>query len=673
MNQGNLVLYIILGALLALVLSYFLYVYKKNKKQKTPYFLLLLRFLSLLALLLLLINPSKEIEQLTEIKPKLVVAVDNSTSIKHIKATNTVENIVESVKNNTLLNEKFDVDYFSFGVDFHTLDSLSFSSPQTNHSVLLNQIKALYHKSPVLLVTDGNQTTGNNYSYFSSDNQIFPIVVGDTTHYKDLAITQLNVNPYAFLDNKFPVEIFVNYKGDTPIKTQVSIYRSKQKVFSKKIKLSQQTTSTHISTLLPAEQVGQHYYSVKVEALKDENNTRNNRKDFSIEVVDQQTQVLLLSSFIHPDLGAIKKSIESNKQRKVTIKTIDETLNLSDYQLVILYQPTASFESVYKEILEQNTNTILITGTHTDWAFLNGIQKDFQKNMSSQTELYQAVYNPVFSEFVTKDIEFEGLPPLKDYFGKLTFSLPYQTLLFQKIGSTVLDNPLLVTYHRDNSKQAILFGEDIWRWRMLSAVETKSFAEFDAFWNSIVQFTAVSKKANQLYLDYDKMVYSNQEQVIHASYVDQNYQIDTQAVIWLILTDKTTNKTEKLPFSLYGTTYQVVLPDLHQGDYAFKVEVEGKTSKIFGHFKVLDYNVEQQFLTANKVDLEHLANASGGALGYVDKLDKTLNQLINSESYKTIQTAKKQTKALIDWYWLLGLIILSLSVEWLIRKYRGMV
>ena len=661
---------------MALLLAGFLYIYKKKKKQKTPYLLFLLRFLSVLALLLLLINPIWEKNTLYTEKPKLVVAVDNSTSIKFVGGQEKVKEVLQNIKENTTLQEKFDIQYYSFGNEVRALDSLDFNAGQTNPTQLLQELTNLYNedKTPVILLTDGNQTKGNSYTYFPSKNPIYPIVVGDTTHYNDLEITQLNANQYAFLDNQFPVEVFVTYNGSTPIQTQLAIYKGKQRVFTQKIQLSEDKKSENLSILLPADKVGQHYYSASLSALKNEKNTQNNRKDFSLEVVNQQTKVLLLTSFFHPDLGTIKKSIESNKQRKLTIKLINsKNINSSDYQLVILYQPNNNFNTIYKDILAKKINTILITGSKTDWNFLNKVQTDFSKKTSSQEENYQAVYNPNFTDFVTKNIDFESLSPLQDKFGKINFNVAYKTLLFQKIGNTQLDSPLLATYEREGSKNAILFGEGLWRWRMQSKIENQSFNRFDEFWNTIVQYTAKSKKSAQLHLEYEKLRYSNQNQVIKASYVDQNYKIDTKASIWLQLTNKKTKKTEKIPFALKGQEYQVHLPNLNPGTYNFSVSVAEKSIKKSGSFKVLDYNIEQQFTTANKLKLTQLAAKSGGKMAYVDNPNSLFDELAHSTNYKAIQKSKKTAKALIDWRWLLGFIILSLSAEWFIRKYKGLI
>ena len=82
---------------------------------------------------------------------------------------------------------------------------------------------------PVVLFTDGNQTTGNDYVFnFQENTSVFPVVLGDTTTVIDLKINQINVNKYAFLKNKFPVEVFLEYNGNETITPTFSIQSGNQ-------------------------------------------------------------------------------------------------------------------------------------------------------------------------------------------------------------------------------------------------------------------------------------------------------------------------------------------------------------------------------------------------------------------------------------------------------------
>src|SRR5699024_768511 len=228
-------------------------------------------------------------------------------------------------------------------------DSFSFAENQTNISAALANIHNLYNtqKAPTVLITDGNQTFGQDYVFKAKrfTQPLYPVVVGDTTSYADLRIQRLNVNRYSFLHNKFPVEIFVNYQGQTPVTKALTITRDGQEVFRKSLTFDATKNSAIIQAKIAAEQVGLATYKVQIATLKNEKNTTNNQRKFAVEVIDQTTNVLLLTAFPHPDVGALKKAIEHNQQRRATIQYIGETdVDFGAYQLVVFYQPNNTFK-----------------------------------------------------------------------------------------------------------------------------------------------------------------------------------------------------------------------------------------------------------------------------------------------------------------------------------------
>src|SRR5690606_41128700 len=59
----------------------------------------------------------------------------------------------------------------------------------------------------------------------------------------------------------------------------------------------------------------------------------------------------------HPDISALKRAIESNEQRNVTLLKPNTTKQLSDFNVLILYQPTADFKRVFDSNKSVGINT----------------------------------------------------------------------------------------------------------------------------------------------------------------------------------------------------------------------------------------------------------------------------------------------------------------------------
>src|SRR5690606_989782 len=106
MSSGTLIL-IIFAGIIALLLALFQYWGPSKRNSKKNGLFVFLRFITLFAILLLIINPKFENLEVYSEKPNLVVAVDNSTSIKHLNQSDKVFGTFNEISTNTDLTNKF--------------------------------------------------------------------------------------------------------------------------------------------------------------------------------------------------------------------------------------------------------------------------------------------------------------------------------------------------------------------------------------------------------------------------------------------------------------------------------------------------------------------------------------------------------------------------------------
>ena len=624
--------------------------------------------------MLVILNPSITKESIINQKAKLSVLVDNSSSITFFKKDSLVHAILQNFKTHKKLNKRFDINYYSFGNLFQQSDSFSFDENQTDISMPLERISKIQKNASnaIVLLSDGNQTIGNDYQYTSIKDPVFPVVIGDTTKYQDVKIAQINVNRYSFINNQFPVESILQYEGTQTIKLRYSLENNGKIIFSERINFSEKNNSHILKTFIKASKEGTNFFTSKIEYLENEKNVVNNSKNFSVEVIDKQSEILIVSSFYHPDLGALKKAIESDKQRKVTIRIVDnKNIQLNNYQLVVLYQPNNKFNIIIDQLNSNKSSFMLITGSKTDWLFLNNKSLGINKKNINQLENYSARFYNGFLNFSQKNIGFENLPPMIDYYGETTVSIPHQTLLYQSINGFSSQNPLLATANHNNQKKVFLFGEGLWKWRSSSFLKNDSFQYFDEFIGNLVQYASNKKIRNRLDLDITSFYNANSSIQIGAFYVDENYQFDDRATILFTIKNKNSKKKQTFPFSLSGSSYQLELTSLEAGEYEYTIEVDGRNISKKGTFKVNEFLVEEQFTNANSYKLELLAQKTAGKLYFEDKYRLVIDDLTNDTRFSTIQKSKKTIDKLVNWQWLMLLIIGLLSLEWFIRKYIG--
>jgi hypothetical protein len=671
--EASTVLFIALSLLASLAIAYFQYYYKAKKIGGVTPYLFSLRALVLFLLFLLLINPTIEKTSFETQKPALSVLIDNSESVKYFKEDSLVSSFIGELKNNNSLNEKFDINYYSFGTEVKLTDSVDFSDVQTNIYEGLQIVGNLnkQKKNPIILISDGNQTVGNDYEYANVQHPVYPVIIGDTVQYEDLSIAQLNVNRYSFLNNQFPVEALLFYEGDQKVSTQFTIERNGKVVYRKQVRFSPEKRTQTVQASLKSEKKGVNFYTANLRVLKDEKNTINNRMNFSVEVIDKQSEVLILSSIFHPDLGALKKSIEQDQQRKVTINLIDSDFQIKDYQLVILYQPNQNFNKVIDVIKNEKINYFLITGSQTDWDFINNSNLGIRKNSINQSEDYGATFNQGYLIFAQKDINFSNFPPLKDSYGETRITIPHQTLLTQNISGFASEESLLATANENNHKKVYLLGEGIWKWRSASYLNSNSFNDFDEFIGNLVQYASSKKVRNRLDVTMKTIYNANAVIQVGAFYVDSNYDFDPRATLIFNVKNEDTKATKSYPLSLSSNSYQLQIESLPSGNYSYRVTVEGQNVSKKGNFKVNAFSVEEQFTNANKEKLALLADRTQGQVFSVSKKNTLLESLLNNEQYRTVQKAFLKKESIINWSWILFLIVGLLAIEWFARKYHG--
>ena len=674
MNKSSLFL-LLLSVLVAGGLSFYHYFYKNHSKAKINWYLAILRFLSVFGLLLLLINPIITRNTYETQKTPLPIVVDNSASIVDLKANASSLDLYKKLTENAALQDKFDVQSYQFDNAFQPSKNFDFKGKQTNIDEVAQNLKSIYKNTafPTVLITDGNQTTGNDYVYsFDANNKVYPLVVGDTTTYLDLKVNQLNVNKYAFHKNKFPVEVFLQYSGNKAVNADFSISQGNTVLSKQTVAFSASKKSAIVNVLLPADNVGLQIFKATITSKEQEKNTYNNTKNFAVEVIDQKTNIAIISAINHPDVGALKRAIETNAQRKVTISKPNEVKSLQEYNVLILYQPTAEFKTIFENNKVAGINTFIITGTDTDFTFLNQQQNSLVFKMSNQKEDYLAGLNTQFNLFALDDIGFEQFPPLQNSFGSITTKGNVTTLLSSKIRNIDTNAPLLAFSENQGKRSAFLLGENSWKWRLKSHVDTKSFSKFDVFIDKTIQYLATNNSKKSLVVNHESFYNSGDAIEIAAQYFNKNYELDEKARLTISVTNKNTKAEKKYDLLKTNTAFKANLDGLPAGQYNFSVKELNSNTVYNGYFEILDFDIEKQFVNPDVNKLKQLATQTQAKEYYPNQVDVLIKTLLTNDAYKAVQKTITKKTPLIEWKWLLVLIALSLAGEWFIRKYNGM-
>lgn len=667
--------HILIASAVAAALAYFMY-YRSNQPKKTQRLFGLLRFSSIFILILLLFNPKIKKTSYESVKTGLPILIDNSSSIAYLKQEESVKNSYSFLKENQVVQEVFDPQFFSFGSEVKLLDSLDFSEGETLLTSALEAVEQLYKdtEAPILLFTDGNQTSGRDYTYYASQLQreVYPVIIGDTTNYPDLRIDKVIANRFSYLHNDFPVEIQTSIHALDKATTELQVLHNQQIVHREPVHFDDGNSSVFTTIYLTANDLGLQTYELRLKALEEEKNLENNSQTFAVDVLDSSGKIALVSDITHPDIGAIKRSLEANSFLEVETLSVEEAQgNLAAYHLVLLYQPQAVAASLVQEIETQDLPVLYITGLSADWQLLNTQQQAFRKPISNHSDEVQAQLEASFDLFLFDEIAFGSLPPMRTTFGMLELVLPHTSVLEQFISGQRSGTALLAVYEEADVKRGILDAEGIWRWRSAIYEKEKSFESFDSFLQGIVQYLASTEQKKRLQVHFENFYYQNTNAKLRAQYFDTNFQLDREASleIQIFKNDSLVVSAPMMPSGLYQ---EIGVEELAEASYSFKIIEPQSGEEATGKFEILAYDIEKRFTRANTEALQKLADITGGEVLFADDLKDFLEELQQKKKYQIKEREIIKDESLIHYPTLLVLLLSSLALEWFLRKYKGL-
>ena len=119
--------------------------------------------------------------------------------------------------------------------------------------------------------------------------------------------------------------------------------------------------------------------------------------------------------------------------------------------------------------------------------------------------------------------------------------------------------------------------------------------------------------------------------------------------------------------------HEIDLNVLDSGSYSFEVNVNNEVYNKTGMFKILEPNIEKQLINANINDLEQLSENTNAKLFLDSQVNQLIEELISDNRFYSKQKITKKTVYLSDITFILFILFVILFLEWLIRKYNGLI
>ena len=646
-----------------------------------------LRFLSYFLIAFLLLSPFiKNLKKITR-NPVIISLWDNSSSIISTPDSVNIEaginKIREEVKNE--LNSKYSVVEYSFGEHTNPLEKLNFSEKKTDYSDAISTVLNNHFNENIgalILVGDGINNQGKNPVNLLSEVNfpIYTIGFGDTTEVVDSRIQDIRVNRTSFSGNKFPVEIdaqFSKLKGK-PIR--LSVVQDNKEIASVMVTPPNQNYFYTQNFILDAGGAGLKHFTVKSEVVENERNKKNNQSGFVINVLEKKQKILILSDGPHPDIGAIKNTLDLQTTYDVSVFTEEPyPSNFSDFNLLILNQLPTSGKSVADVLANAQKSRLpilFIVGNKTFLPQLNALSQGVTiTTLAGSGEEAQATLNKSYAIFNLSDDFKEILsrfPPLQVPFADYELQAGFTPLFYQKIMNIETLKPLVATGTINGRKTGYIFGEGIWKWRLYNYFANQNQALFNELVNQLIQYLALRQNEDNFMVDF-KPVYAETDEIILKAevYDDAFERINTGEV--KIKIKNSANEELDYIFDIQGDNYILNAGHLPMGDYSFAADVSigDKVYTETGQFTITPVNYEITDLRANHNLLYQLSAQSGGRFYLPGESAQMISDLQSNNRLKPTSYFQEMINEMVNLKWLFLVIVLLLSVEWFLRKFWG--
>jgi len=646
-----------------------------------------LRFLSFFLVAFLLLSPFiKTLKKITR-NPVIIAAWDNSSSIvstpDSVKIAAEIAEIRELLK--TELSSKYTLVEYSFGQGAKLVEGLNFEEKKTDYSEIISAVVNNHFNENIgalILVGDGIYNQGKNPLNLMDEVNfpVYAIGFGDTTEVLDSRIQDIRVNRTSFSGNKFPVEIDAHFSKLKGKPIRLSVFQDKQEIASVIVTPPNQNFFYTHELILDAGEAGLKHFSIKTETVENERNTKNNMAGFVINVLEKKQKILILSDGPHPDIGAIKNTLDLQTTYDVSVFTEEPyPATLSDYNLLILNQLPTSGKSA-AEIVKNAQNSripiLFIVGNKTFLPQLNALtQGAVISPLAGSGEEAQATLNPTYATFnLSEDFKeiLSRFPPLQVSFADYQLDPGFTPLFYQKIMNIETAKPLMATGTLNGRKTGFIFGEGIWRWRLYNYSVNQNQALFNELVNQLIQYLALRQNEDNFIVEF-KPVYAETDDIILKAevYNDAFERISSEEV--KIKMQNSASEEYEYTFDVKGSDYFLNAGHLPVGDYTFSanVDISGKSFNESGSFTITPVNFENLDLRANHNILYQLAAESGGRFYAPNQSEQLISDLPNNTALKATSYYQEMINEMLNLKWLFFVVLILLSVEWFLRKFWG--
>lgn len=688
----------------ALALSYWTYQRASGLSATWRWVLTGLRSLAFLVLLLILLNPVISINEERTSPLRLALLFDNSQSTTIEKGTYDGERRYRDVMRiltTDTADEREHVVIETYGFDAELFpvsspEELTLDGTRTNiDRGLADFLELLDQQEALIVVTDGIVTSGRDPSATASQMPIpvYTVGIGDTSRQNDIVVQRVTHNPTASLNSSLTVEASILNDGFPDRDILVQLRHEDQVIQEQTIRSSEMRSVQQVRFEIMLEEEGLQQFQVHVPEIPGEWTAENNTRWFSVDVRDDRLRILHLAYEVHPDVRNVRRFLREDKQIALESRTwiardryVEGELpdRPDTLDLVILQGfPHVDLNDAHagKVADRFSENALFLIGSAG-------------QDVSRLSTLFSGELPIRFqSGYRWQDVQFH-LPAERSSHAVLDFEMPDDLRVtpirggIRDAGTTANAAALLRTTYRGNETQAPLLAVqtignrnisqlnayNMYLWSLSTRKETRDF--WEDLLNNIIKWTAAQPDEELLNITPAEPVFQLGEPVVLNGFLrNESGEPEENAVIDMVLDSDDIDERRYVMSNESGGRYQLEIGNLPEGSYRFTGmakrgdrEIDTRT----GQFTVGGVNREYLDTVRDDDLLRFIAQVSGGQFlphERAEDLFAILDEQIGFE--QRLETTSETLSLHRNPLWFI-LVILLLTLEWGIRKYRSL-
>jgi len=546
----------------------------------------------------------------------------------------------------------------------------------------------------MILVSDGRWNLGEDPAAagFSGDIPVHTVGVGTDAPVPEVLVRNVSYPPIGHEGASMPVEIVVSSLSGGETTVPVEVLEGGAIVASGKVSVAgggMAKAVFHITLGKP----GRHTFKAVVHPPEDTNRD-NNSRNFTVRVLKSSFDVLLAAPAPSADLAFVRRAILSDSS--FTLKVVIGRGTASGPGKI---DPGASYDAVVvldgggvsmdraaaariEEMVSKGCGFWML-GSSLEGegvpVFLDMLPVTFGGGaVPGEAGLYIAPTEQGKSHFITSGIgdsgafgSWDSLPPPSSLLPIEKVTPPGAVLV--EIKGKNLPNgsiPIIAAGKHGTGKVLVMPVSGIWRWRLMMEGAGKGGGFFTSFVLGTLRWLTSGADTSPLAVSTDKDVYlSGEEITFEAHLYDRVYMPVPGADVSLVIDDDPALKVilrETSP-AIYTGAIRGINPGSHE--YAARAFVGGtRFAESRGDFRVERFSLEMLDPRPARDVLAAIASRTGG----MSVSPSGLDSLFAADEPKVTVERRERELPLSLHPAFPAAIILLLSVEWFIRKRRGM-